>query len=61
MDRRLDAAFDGLRTELKSNNKWPGGLTGAAINTAWSLFLRGMLRDAAIGAIRAGLTAKQLL
>lgn len=61
MDKRLDAAFNAFRSELRAKNKWPGTIASTAIDLAWKSFLRGFLSGLAIDKIRDGLKAKGLL
>jgi hypothetical protein len=53
---RLDSIYAGLKQDLEPN--WFGS---AALGAAWSLYLRGTLRDAFVGAIGQALNDQNLL
>lgn len=57
---RLDALYAALKSSAK-NSWWPGGLGGIAADTAWKLFLRGILRDAFVKTVTKGLSDQKLL
>ena len=61
VEKRLNSIYSALKFDLQAKKKWPGGFAAFAINQAWSLFLRGTLRDKFVGTIAQALNDQNLL